>query len=166
MKKPAQSLNPSGKNSPLDFQRKLNLNDPIPAEDKQPKLISKEGKNCIRKFAFATRVGFHPNNPHKVNQDSYILVPNLQNLQSLHMFGICDGHGQYGRDVSQFVKIALPLAIKERYNKLTQNLSMEEDNYKSTDPKAKNDPYYVTKQQIRKSFLQVNKDIENNVQNC
>ena len=52
-----------------------------------------EGKNCVRKFAFATRVGYHPNNPSKANQDSYILQPNLQGLSQVHFFGVCDGHG-------------------------------------------------------------------------
>jgi len=27
----------------------------------------REGKNVVRKFAFATRVGFHPHNPNKQN---------------------------------------------------------------------------------------------------
>ena len=63
---------------------------PVAASSTQPR---PEGKNCIRKFAFATRVGFHPNNPGKVNQDAYILQPNLQGLSQVHLFGVCDGHG-------------------------------------------------------------------------
>jgi len=34
-------------------------------------------KNVVTKFAFATRVGYIPNNPYKQNQDSFILAPNL-----------------------------------------------------------------------------------------
>lgn len=30
-------------------------------------------KNVVTKFAFATRVGYIPNNPYKTNQDSFIL---------------------------------------------------------------------------------------------
>jgi len=52
-----------------------------------------EVKNVVTKFAFATRVGFMPNNPYKTNQDSFILAPNLLNQPALHYFGICDGHG-------------------------------------------------------------------------
>lgn len=37
---------------------------------------SKEN-NVVTKFAFATWVGFIPNNPMKVNQDSFILHPNV-----------------------------------------------------------------------------------------
>lgn len=34
-------------------------------------------KNVVTKYAFATRVGYVPNNPAKVNQDSFILCPNI-----------------------------------------------------------------------------------------
>jgi serine/threonine protein phosphatase PrpC len=70
--------------------------------DTQPKFIE---RNVITKYAFATRVGFIPNNPNKINQDSFILSPNL-NFR--HYFGVCDGHGQNGKDVSHFIKLRLP----------------------------------------------------------
>jgi hypothetical protein len=57
-----------------------------------------------------------PNNPGKVNQDSFILCPNVHqapytlisspkaeeipSTYPCHMFGVCDGHGHNGRDVS------------------------------------------------------------------
>jgi len=69
-------------------------------------------QNVVTKFAFATRVGYVPNNPHKVNQDSFILAPNLLQTPSIHFFGVADGHGQYGREVSSFVKVALPQKIE------------------------------------------------------
>jgi hypothetical protein len=50
-------MNPSGRNSPM--------NTPV---QKKPN-GQKEGKNVVRKFAFATRVGYHPHNPGKQNQD-------------------------------------------------------------------------------------------------
>ena len=33
----------------------------------------------------------------------------------MHLFGICDGHGQYGREVSSFVKVALSATIDKNY---------------------------------------------------
>ena len=50
-------------------------------------------RNVITKYAFATRVGYIPNNPHKQNQDSFILNPNLASCNFRHYFGVCDGHG-------------------------------------------------------------------------
>ena len=37
-------------------------------------------KNVVTKYAFATRVGYVPNNPAKVNQDSFILCPNITEM--------------------------------------------------------------------------------------
>jgi serine/threonine protein phosphatase PrpC len=70
-----------------------------------PKLIE---RNVITKYAFATRVGFIPNNPGKVNQDSFILSPNLNGCNFRHYFGVCDGHGQNGKEASHFIKLRLP----------------------------------------------------------
>jgi serine/threonine protein phosphatase PrpC len=52
-------------------------------------------KNTVTKYAFATRVGYIPMNPSKVNQDSYILSPCIESFKKnyRHMFGVCDGHG-------------------------------------------------------------------------
>ena len=72
-----------------------------------------EKTNIVTKFAFATRVGQSPSNPYKVNQDSFILAPNMVNIQSMHFFGVWDGHGQNGKDVSTFIKQALPELIEE-----------------------------------------------------
>jgi hypothetical protein len=102
-KKLSKSNNPSGRASPLQHTTQANNKTGAPAQKKH----HKEGKNCVRKFAFATRVGYHPHNPNKVNQDQYVLAPNVQGLPSLHLFGICDGHGQFGREVSSYVKVAL-----------------------------------------------------------
>ena len=71
-----------------------------------------EDTNIITKFAFATRVGYIPNNHYKVNQDAYILNPNMLKLPAFHFFGVCDGHGQNGKEVSGYVKQRLPVLIE------------------------------------------------------
>ena len=53
-------------------------------------------RNVVTKYAFATRVGFVPNNPYKVNQDAYLTNPHMLNLRHCHFFSVCDGHGHYG----------------------------------------------------------------------
>ena len=58
-------------------------------------------------------MGFQPGNSNKVNQDSFILAPNIKSKPALHVFGVCDGHGSNGREASNFVKFALPIAIEE-----------------------------------------------------
>jgi hypothetical protein len=73
--------------------------------DHAPKYIE---INVITKYAFATRQGYIPNNPGKVNQDSFILSPNFSNCSFRHYFGVCDGHGQNGKEASHFIKLRLP----------------------------------------------------------
>lgn len=67
--------------------------------------------NCVTKFAFATKTGMAPQNPHKVNQDNWITIPHFNGLRYLHFFTVCDGHGHYGREVSSFLKNKLPLYV-------------------------------------------------------
>lgn len=50
-------------------------------------------RNVVRKFAFATKVGFVPSNPQKINQDAFILAPNIGKKSAMHLFGVADGHG-------------------------------------------------------------------------
>ncbi len=69
--------------------------------------------NVVTKYAFATRVGFMPGNPGKQNQDSFILHPNFRKSGQAHLFGVCDGHGHQGREVSNFVKQVLPTALEQ-----------------------------------------------------
>jgi serine/threonine protein phosphatase PrpC len=77
----------------------------------------------VTKFAFATRMGYIPNNPFKQNQDSFILAPNILSAQpALHYFGVCDGHGQFGKEVSNYVKQQLPLKLEEELRVHTPNV--------------------------------------------
>jgi serine/threonine protein phosphatase PrpC len=64
--------------------------------------------NCVTKFAFATKTGLSPSNPNKVNQDMWITVPHFIGLKYCHFFSVCDGHGQHGEKVSNFLKTKLP----------------------------------------------------------
>jgi len=39
-------------------------------------------------------------------------VPHFLGLKYCHFFSVCDGHGQYGREVSTFLKNKLPLYLE------------------------------------------------------
>eukprot|EP00347_Sterkiella_histriomuscorum_P003649 403363481 len=75
-----------------------------------------ERYNVITKFAFATTVGFMPGNPHKQNQDSFTLSPNLGGVQGLHYFVVADGHGVNGHHVSGYIKEKISNLINQFYN--------------------------------------------------
>lgn len=94
--------------SPVDIKL---ASSPTKETKKEP--VPPSLKNIVTKYAFATRVGYMPGNPNKQNQDSFILHPNFKKSYHTHMFGVCDGHGHLGREVSNFVKQYLPQALEE-----------------------------------------------------
>lgn len=87
-------------------------NNQIPPDSDKENNYVNEDVNVVTKFAFATRVGYIPNNPYKVNQDAYILSPNIMKMPAFHYFGVCDGHGQNGKEVSGYVKQRLPVLLE------------------------------------------------------
>lgn len=54
-----------------------------------------------------------PSNPNKQNQDSFIVNPKLGGSYSRHLFGVADGHGQFGKEVSSLVKEKYPIFLAE-----------------------------------------------------
>ncbi len=62
----------------------------------------------VTKYAYYSKVGSIPNNPYKQNQDSFIVCPKIGGHYSQHLFGVADGHGVYGKEVSSLVKQKLP----------------------------------------------------------
>ena len=71
--------------------------------------------NCVTKFAFATKTGMAPSNPKKTNQDAWITIPHFCGLKYFHFFCVCDGHGQYGTQVSSFLKQRLPQMLEHEF---------------------------------------------------
>jgi len=71
--------------------------------------------NIVDCFSVKTRQGFIPSQL-KPNQDSFISVKNLAGVDSLWMFGVCDGHGVNGHLVSDFVKKNLPRILSSAIN--------------------------------------------------
>lgn len=49
----------------------------------------------------------------KANQDSSFSYPCVGGHPQLHAFGVCDGHGQFGLEISKFVAQTLPLVLEK-----------------------------------------------------
>ncbi|CAD8080016.1 unnamed protein product [Paramecium sonneborni] len=63
------------------------------------------------KYIYKTRQGYIANNPNKVNQDIFYCQTNL--IENIHLFFVCDGHGQNGQFVSNFIQTNLPNNIRK-----------------------------------------------------
>lgn len=64
-------------------------------------------------YGFRSKKGFQAGNPGKVNQDAIVISTNLKEETSDHYFGVCDGHGSAGHDVSGFLKDNIPVLLNE-----------------------------------------------------
>ncbi|CAK56217.1 unnamed protein product (macronuclear) [Paramecium tetraurelia] len=73
-------------------------------------LKSDRTKDLIGNLSYQSRTlsGLNINNQQKVNQDSYLILKDLQ----YKLFGIYDGHGKFGHLVSSFIKFNLEKFIK------------------------------------------------------
>ena len=75
-------------------------------EDKseQKEKISK----VFKSYAEKSKVGLVPFNPSKVNQDRALSVTHLWESDSYALFGVFDGHGMHGDDVSDYLATKFP----------------------------------------------------------
>ncbi len=55
-----------------------------------------------------TRRGYNTMNLQKKNQDAYFAFPNFMNNELMHLFGVCDGHGNNGEKIADFVSKHFP----------------------------------------------------------
>lgn len=60
-----------------------------------------------------TRPGKTADGVSKTNQDNFFVVKNFAKIENLWYFGVCDGHGQNGHYVSEYVKNKLALDVME-----------------------------------------------------
>mmetsp|Transcript_1987 Transcript_1987/g.3218 ORF Transcript_1987/g.3218 Transcript_1987/m.3218 type:complete len:434 (+) Transcript_1987:250-1551(+) len=65
-----------------------------------------------KKFVAISKKGYVPYNKNKVNQDSYFCDYNFDGKDNCRLFGVCDGHGEYGHNVSALVARKLPKYLK------------------------------------------------------
>ena len=49
----------------------------------------------VTKYSYYTKVGFMPDNPHKQNQDNFIIATKLNGKIMQHFFAVADGHGMF-----------------------------------------------------------------------
>ena len=53
-------------------------------------------------FAYVSQRGFYPDDDRKPNQDAVFVKSRFGNKSDQHFFGVFDGHGENGADISQF----------------------------------------------------------------
>ncbi|CAD8166542.1 unnamed protein product [Paramecium pentaurelia] len=89
----------------------------------QSRLIPDENFIFKVKYAARSRKGVQLGNASKVNQDAYICCAKIENNECIHLFAICDGHGEHGHQVSGFIKNQLPQLVQKNKMILERNSS-------------------------------------------
>ena len=97
------------------------------------------------KFSFATKTGYNPKNPKKVNQDSYLVLPHLGEYRRTHFFPVCDGHGLFGKEASEYVKTKLGQYVESAIKTTFDQAKIAQRVVDSTE----------VKEQLKKSFATV-----------
>ena len=90
----------------------------IEKENEEKKKISNENdiktKN-IQKIGIMTKAGEEDSGEEKINQDNYF---NYDLSNGYKFIGVCDGHGEDGQNVSEYLRNTLPKELDKELNKL------------------------------------------------
>jgi len=89
----------------------------------------KEGR--IKSYSYYSLAGKNIEGFQKINQDSYLILPNINNHKDFNIFCIFDGHGQEGQFISSFVSKYFSNFFKndEKLNSKKNNKSLDNINY-------------------------------------
>ena len=83
---------------------------------KLPEINVLQGK----KYVAATLQGKDDFGALKINQDRYIYIENIFNIQNYNIYGICDGHGSNGHFVAEFCVEAIKKFFTDESNFITK----------------------------------------------
>jgi serine/threonine protein phosphatase PrpC len=111
--------------------------------------------NCVTKFVFATKTGMAPSNPNKVNQDNWITIPHFCGFKFCHFFSVCDGHGQYGKEVSTYLKTRLVKYLEDEI-KYVMLKYQEQNNKNQRDEMLNTDEICIA---MNNAFLDCNEEL-------
>ena len=78
---------------------------------------NKKGESS-NKIGILTKAGMEDDNKKKINQDNYF---NYDLKNGYKFIGVCDGHGENGKQVSEFIKNNLPKELENEFNNLITN---------------------------------------------
>ena len=109
---------------------KINYNSPYKtlhtAQNRKAKILFdldkkqslKKGQQKNKKIGILTEAGMESDNKKKINQDNYF---NYDLKNGFKFIGVCDGHGENGKQVSEFIKKNLPKELEKELNVLIAN---------------------------------------------
>ena len=82
----------------------------------------------IKSFACRSLAGSMDGIIAKTNQDGYIAIPSFGGKNDQHFFAVIDGHGNYGEEVTHYIKTKLPYYLEDAFKEknISGNLVKDE----------------------------------------
>ena len=118
-----------------------NINDFI--SDKNFINNSNKVNKKIYKIESLCQVGYSGPGLVKYNQDNFFIYKNLNDENNVLFIGVCDGHGLFGHDVSQYLITHLPQNLNRALKKTNKYIHHKETLYKT----------------MKEVFINTNKDL-------
>ena len=146
-------------------QKRLNVNDNNNSQKKSSHHDSPNKKEkkidttnmTIKNLAYQSQAGKGEDGFTKINQDSYLVIPNEYKLNDFNIFSVMDGHGLNGHLVSQFCTKYFTSYFAK--NKKLNQLTDEESVYNT----LKKNNYEIIKKAFHKAEKEISKsDIDAN----
>eukprot|EP00826_Nyctotherus_ovalis_P007409 TRINITY_DN11849_c0_g1_i1.p1 TRINITY_DN11849_c0_g1~~TRINITY_DN11849_c0_g1_i1.p1 ORF type:complete len:436 (+),score=51.75 TRINITY_DN11849_c0_g1_i1:438-1745(+) len=109
---------------------------------------AKKAGITVTKYAYYSKVGVGTEK-NKKNQDSFFVHTRLMNNPRQHLFGVADGHGEFGREVSGLIKQTFPRTSALTLDLFTSSLATMDV------PNALRIAYYQTNNKLRESSFNV-----------
>lgn len=75
-------------------------------------LLQGEARSYVARCSYKTRTGTVRAQPKKTNQDAFLISPHLKGAKGQFLFGVFDGHGVHGHQVSHFIKNSLGSSVE------------------------------------------------------
>lgn len=89
---------------------------PLTAKDYKERLSSSNGTQSaylpgagyLIRWAYVSQRGYYPDSPDKANQDAFCVQSNFTGDHEQHLFGVYDGHGEFGTACANFARDKVP----------------------------------------------------------
>jgi hypothetical protein len=85
---------------------------PLTAKEYKERLTTSDGTRTVFlpesrytiKYAYVSQRGYYPDSPDKMNQDAFCVHTYFGGGPEQHLFGVFDGHGEFGTPAAQFAR--------------------------------------------------------------
>jgi hypothetical protein len=137
----------------------------IPYEYKTKKIHKIKQKNLIISYEILSMPGTE-RGKQKINQDTYFILPNINNTHNAKIFGIFDGHGINGDKLSQEIRDYFIEFFSDK-SKYEKEKLIDNNQRLSTDENLEKIDKYITKnnfREINQIFKQINSKIHEKYQ--